>query len=303
MCFLLGNDFLPHLPSLRIRDDSLADLIVFYKVTAWAQELAGGSTTSAYLLNSDLSINYPFLLEFLAEIAHVENEILREQAESRRKSIRRFRERVKGLSPYEREKENYTYIEDKYEDRVDLGQPGWRVRYYQEHMGLTHVTDALFQGHIFTICQNYIEGCQWVIQYYTGHGQNWDYQYNYKVAPSATDMANFLANGFNQTVDWERTDPVSPYVQLMSILPPDSHLLLPRILQPLLTEKDSDVHYLYPIEFKLSMHGNRFLHECPPLLPYVDRALLTRIVTLRQPDLTPAEQQRNAIGQPVVFTL
>jgi len=31
ICFLVGNDFLPHLPSLRIRDGALDALLVIYK--------------------------------------------------------------------------------------------------------------------------------------------------------------------------------------------------------------------------------------------------------------------------------
>jgi 5'-3' exoribonuclease 2 len=295
MCFLLGNDFLPHLPSLRIRDDSLADLIVFYKITAWTSE-------SPYLLNEDSTLNYAFFTEFMAELAHVENELLAQQGETRRKSIRRFQEKIKNLNPYEREKENYTYVEDKYEDTINPGQPGWRIRYYKEHMNLLFKTDVLFQADVHQICKNYLEGCQWVIQYYLGKSTNWDYQYNYKVAPSASDLANLLENGYNQVFQWDISEPVSPYVQLMSILPPDSHALLPRNLQGLLTEKDSDIHYLYPIEFRISMNGNRFLHECPPILPYVDRALLRRIIAVKEVDFTPEEKYRNSPGQPIVFS-
>lgn len=31
MCFLLGNDFIPHIPSLSIRDGGLDALLFFYK--------------------------------------------------------------------------------------------------------------------------------------------------------------------------------------------------------------------------------------------------------------------------------
>ena len=296
MCFLLGNDFIPHLPSLRIRDDSLADLIVFYKITAWAHADDG------YLLSPGLDLNYPFFSEFMREIAYVENEVLQGHAETRRKSIRRFKERVKQLDPYTRERENYTYVEDKYDDCIQLGEPGWRVRYYKEHLNLVHTTDALFQAQIFRICKNYLEGCLWVIRYYLGQTDNWDYQYNFRVAPSAKDVSNFLDNGFTEHFTWPKTDPVSPYVQLMSILPADSHSLLPKCLHGLMTEKDSVLHYLYPIEFKVSLHGNRFLHECPPLLPFVDRELLTRVLAVKAPEFTPTEQARNTPGNPVVFT-
>ena len=287
ICFLMGNDFLPRLPSLRIRDDSLADVIVFYKITAWNQ--------GSYLIKPDLNVDYDFFYEFMSEIAHVENEVLVQQSVQREKNIRRQLEKVKRLSPYEAEKERNNYVEDKYVDDVLPGTAGWRVRYYAEHINIRFATAETFQADIFKVCKNYIEGMIWVLRYYLNGPPNWDWLYNYKVAPSAQDLRDYLNSN---SIDEHPTvflpsEPVSPYVQLMSILPPDSAKLLPEALRHYISEKDSTIHYMYPIEFKLTYHGNKFLHECPPTLPFIDRALLTRIVELNTAEYSEKEKLRN----------
>jgi 5'-3' exonuclease len=287
ICFLMGNDFLPRLPSLRIRDNSLSDVIVFYKITAW--------NLGSYLVSPDLDINYDFFYEFLTEIAHVENEVLVQQAIQREKNIRRQLEKVKRLSPYEAEKERNNYVEDKYVDDILPGTPGWRVRYYAEHVNIRYVTAEMFQSDIFKVCKNYIEGMVWVLRYYLKGPPNWDWLYYYKVAPSAQDLRDFLNSTDDQPITFQPSEPVSPYVQLMSILPPDSAKLLPETLRHLMTDKDSKIHYMYPIEFKLTYHGNKFLHECPPSLPFIDRELLTRIVELNSMDYSEKEKLRNTI--------
>jgi len=287
ICFLMGNDFLPRLPSLRIRDDSLADAIVFYKITAWNQ--------GSYLIKPDLNLDYDFFYEFMSEIAHVENEVLVQQSVQREKNIRRQLEKVKRLSPYEAEKERNNYVEDKYVDDVLPGTPGWRVRYYAEHINIRFATAETFQSDIFKVCKNYIEGMIWVLRYYLNGPPNWDWLYHYKVAPSAQDLRDYLNAVEDRPVVFPSSEPVSPYVQLMSILPPDSAKLLPEALRHYITEKDSTIHYMYPIEFKLTYHGNKFLHECPPSLPFIDRALLTRIVELNTEVYSEKEKLRNLL--------
>ena len=284
ICFLMGNDFLPRLPSLRIRDDSLADVIVFYKITAWNQ--------GAYLITPDLNVNYDFFYEFLAEIAHVENEVLCQQAVQRDKNIRRQLEKVKRLPPFEAEKERNNYVEDKYVDTVLPGTPGWRLRYYTEHMSIPYATDAIFQTDIFKVCKNYIEGMVWVLRYYLQGPPNWNWLYNYKVAPSAQDLRDYLNTVDDAPLLFSPSEPVEPCVQLMSILPPDSAKLLPESLRHYLTDKESVIHYLYPIEFKLVYHGNKFLHECPPMLPFIDRDVLASIVRNNRQYFTEQEKQQ-----------
>lgn len=83
ICFLLGNDFIPRLPCLKIRNGSLNDIIVIYKRVSW---LLGD-----YLIYPDLTVNREFLNYMLADIAHMEDDLMKALRSQRLSDINRFR--------------------------------------------------------------------------------------------------------------------------------------------------------------------------------------------------------------------
>jgi len=293
ICYFLGNDFLPRLPCLRIRDDSLNDLIVFYKIVSWK--------FGDYLVTKDYQINIAFLNEFIYELSLIENELLCEQVDKRMSRISKHNFRIRTMTPYEREKEKFTYVEDQYVDTINEGSKGWRIRYYNHHLGIIYRSDLDFRDKIDIICNEYIRGTVWVLHYYVGKNNNWSWDYPYLVAPSAQDLSNILSRMAIEPVSTNivflENKPVTPFVQLMSILPPDSAHLMPKALENLMTTKDSVINYMYPIKFKISYIGNKFWHECKPILPYVDQTLLTDIVKSKEVYFTEMEKLRNSIQQ------
>lgn len=246
LCFFVGNDFLPHLPSIKIREESLSDLIVLYKVISW--ELKD------YLI-SDGKINRKFLSELFASLADIEDEVLREQTTARHARISKDQHRRKRMSAYEKEKDAYENVESQWYDQIDAGQPGWKERYYK-YYGCSHSVKDMIE--------NYISGLEWVLNYYTGHSnRNWSWYYRYPVAPSVSDLVNA-----GQVPAHEPSPPVNPHIQLMHILPPDSAGLVPDPrLRRLMTDKSSPILWYYPSSFKIDFQGARFRHEGKCILP------------------------------------
>ena len=89
MCFFVGNDFLPHLPSLEIREGAVDRLIKLYKRAVYK--------TGGYLTDSG-SVNLARVQLILTELGEVEDEIFKKRRENdlemkRRDEARKKRQR------------------------------------------------------------------------------------------------------------------------------------------------------------------------------------------------------------------
>lgn len=293
LCFLLGNDFLPRLPCLKIRNGSLNDLIVTYKII--------GLRLGDFLVNEDLTINRRYFYQIIGAIANLEDEFMLDLADRRERDINRFKFRLRGKTPYEQEIEKFDYVENQYCDTIQAGTDGWRERYYEYHIGLKCNSKQL-RRKLLPMCESYMQGMNWVLQYYIGWHNNWTWHYPYDAAPTAKDFFESLPD-LELSYEFEDSRPVEPYVQLLSILPPESAKLIPATLRPLMSERDSPIHYMYPLKITLSLIGNKYWHECKPRMPNVDHGLLKDVVRAKIKYMSPKELDRNTIKQPLNFNL
>ena len=86
MCFFVGNDFLPHLPSLEIRENAIDRLIKLYKRAVYK--------TGGYLTDSG-SVNLERVQLILTELGEVEDEIFKKRRQNDLQMKRRDEERKK----------------------------------------------------------------------------------------------------------------------------------------------------------------------------------------------------------------
>ena len=101
----------------------------------------------------------------------------------------------------------------------------------------------------------YIEGIIWNYQYYYKGCVSWDWFYPYYYAPLLSDLTNFSKEVF----DFELGEPFNPCEQLLSVLPPFSSHALPKCLQPLLHNDESEIIDYYPLDFFV---GKNFIVIC-----------------------------------------
>ena len=292
ICFLMGNDFLPRLPCLKIRNGSLSNIVVIYKKVAWR--------LSSYIVNPDLTINRTFFYQLIKEIASLEDDFMLQMTDQRVKDISRFRFRLRDKTPYEQAIEEFDYVENQYYDTIQGGTDNWRKRYYEYHLNIVYRHEKEHKRHINPICEEYLRGMSWILQYYTGHHDNWSWFYPYDTSPTAKDLLEALPH-IDVDYKFENNTPVDPYVQLLSILPPDSAHLLPSTLRPLMTDRDSPIHFMYPLKITLTMIGNKFWHECKPRMPLVNHELLNNVVDAKKRYLSERELDRNTIKSVRIF--
>ncbi len=298
ICFFLGNDFLPHLPCLKIRNGSLNEILIIYKKVAWV--------TGGYLVTPDgKAVNTRFLSEFLAEIAFIEEELMQQLSDRRYKDIRTFQFKLKNLPPMQADIERFRYIEDQYEDHVKPRSPGWNIQYYQHFHGIPFHHKKDFGRQVDLMCEAYLKGTIWTLHYYQGFSCSWEWLYPYHAGPTATDLANYQPRSAHMETDRNPNPggdnkPASPYVQLMSVLPPDSAGLLPKCLGYYMTSRNSPIHYMYPVKISLQMIGHKWYHECKARTPHIDRRLLEEITQKHTVDMTDEERERNVNKEEVI---
>lgn len=284
MCFFVGNDFLPHLPSLEIREGAIDKLVNLYKKCVYR--------TGGYLTQSG-DVNLERVQLIMHDLGTLEDEIFRKRhrneqmfkMRNRQKKIQDLRERMRqnpGLQEEFKEEEDPP-------DEVRLFEEGYKDRYYKLKFNITS-NDAA-QRH--KIGAEYAIGLCWVLKYYYQGCASWKWYFPYHYAPFASDFVNIAR--CNQNFE-KGTHPFSPLEQLMSVFPAGSSTLVPETWADLMTNPLSPILDFYPKDFMIDLNGKRFAWQGVALLPFVDEQRLRRGLAPVYKDLTEAEIKRNKLG-------
>lgn len=291
LSFMLGNDFLPALPSLKIKEGGLDQLLRVYKMVQMQQKnyLIGTGQDKTYYVNIE------FLRELLNQLSLLEDPMLQHRTKVRNHRVNNFyRSRdYTSATPYEQALMEFEYVENS-GDPIQLGYSGWRNRYYYHHFIIENRNTHEFKKNVQDICQNFLEGMMWTLRYYSQGCPNWEWNYEYHSSPTVTDLHESLKKlNPNKLQINNQSQPVTPFFQLMCILPPGSSKLLPKPLADLMTNPDSPISYLYPKNFELDTLSQRFRWECHPLLPSINRKQLQNMLLQIEKFLTVEETVRN----------
>lgn len=290
-CFLLGNDFLPHVPGLSIPTGGHEILQKHYYSIL--------RNSDKHLVLHDGKINTGFFKKLLSSLAADEDKILAEQT-TRRQHFRYSSPYLPNpaLSAAEN-KHNKTMHEfgivyKSQDDTVGMGRRGWKWRYYMKYCGVEPaVRPAEYDRVRKSMANQYMTGLIWTLNYYSGDLTDWRWHYPYDVAPTLTDLVEFFSDF--DTITLTKSKPFKPFEQLMLVLPPQSAELLPKSYQTLLTQVDSPVSHLYPSDFRVHTLDKIHYSEAMPRLPVIlETDILTAVKSLR---LTPAEKDRNVLSK------
>lgn len=261
LCFMMGNDFLPHLPALHIHLGGIEYLLELYADAIHTEGYVDG------LVQPDGQPRMPFLLYIFKQLAQEESTMLHNfyQSYSRTK----YREPA-GLTPLQSElrKIDFLPIYKKTKDTVLFGKDGWETRYYQRFL----CTEDVFFEDRMTMVKNYLEGLVWTYKYYTKGCCDWHWYYRSTCAPTSRDIYRYLSNHIGELVLHldSTTQPLTPPQQLMCILPPVSQKLIDPKHRHLMTSKESPLYHYYPMKFHVEVLYKRYFHEATLNLPNID---------------------------------
>ncbi|NXW02504.1 XRN1 exoribonuclease, partial [Fregetta grallaria] len=308
MGFLVGNDFIPHLPHLHINHDALP--LLYRTYMAILPELGGYINENGHLnlkrFEKYLTRLSDFDREHFSEVfvdlkwfeSKVGNKYLNEAAgiaaeEARKNKQKKQKAQENSICLAALEKNEggvvtpKTVLEDEPEDD-DLFETEFRQykrTYYMTKMGVEVVSDDFLADQ----AECYVQAIQWILHYYYHGVQSWSWYYPYHYAPYLSDICNIG----ELKIKFELGKPFMPFEQLLAVLPAASKDLLPKCYQHLMISQDSPIIEYYPPDFKTDLNGKQQEWEAVVLIPFIDEKRLLQAMESCNKCLKEEEKQRN----------
>jgi 5'-3' exonuclease len=288
ICYFLGNDFLPHHPSIDIYDDGLPILLKTYCETLKETVLPIVKIDKE---NKRVKFNQKTLVELLKKLADQEEDILTKV------SKKKIHKPPLHGSDYEKAVQRIETLRFKIDDPVKLGEDTFEEysgRYYQHYFyGNSNET-------IVKVCYEYLKGLVWVSNYYFFKVPSWNYYYPYDQAPFLKDLAKVIQLMDLSSFKFKLGEPLKPLEQLLAVLPPQSKDLVPKQLQGLYKES-SPLGHLYPQEFQQDFVHKRRFWQGIPLLPFLEIDLIHKEFKKIEKKLTKKDSNKNKIENEFEF--
>jgi len=271
LCFTVGNDFLPHIPSIEIIESGIELILEVYKETGTAyghitQTVAG----RVQFLPESMGV-------FFGTIGQHEQENFQHKL-GKKKSF--FPDPLMESCATQTPEGKWCMDMEKY-----------KTDYYAE--SFPEGTDEE------KLCHEYYEGMQWVLSYYTRGVPNWKWNFKYHYAPCASVLAKHAATF--KFPRYGRTTPTTPFQQLLCVLPPKSAYLIPSPLCDLLTDEKSPLKKHCPEDFEIDLRGKRKEWEGIVILPMVDFKLVNECYLKVLDQVDKRENKRNVTGRSFLY--
>uniref|UniRef100_A0A8C9TEV6 5'-3' exoribonuclease n=1 Tax=Scleropages formosus TaxID=113540 RepID=A0A8C9TEV6_SCLFO len=300
MCFFVGNDFLPHLPSLEIREGAIDRLVAIYKDVV--------HKTGGYLTENGF-VHLERVEMIMQAVGVAEDNIFKKRKEDDEAFKRRMKEKKKRLKviclSHQREVTSGMFDTDTLNYGAasnhiilvyfsKLWEDGWKQRYYKTKFDVD-ASDETFRR---KVVKSYVEGLCWVLRYYYQGCASWKWYFPFHYAPFASDFKDIKG----MFMEFETgTKPFKPLEQLMGVFPAASGNFLPTTWRALMTNPDSSIIDFYPEDFAIDLNGKKYAWQGVALLPFVDERRLRAALEEVYPDLTPEERKRNSLGSDMLF--
>jgi len=262
ICYFLGNDFIPHIPSIDIYDGGIDYLVKTYKLTF--------EQLNHYLIDNK-NININFFKLFINYLYINEENIFRHQYMKTQKLY------CNKSDPYEKELFKIENLLFQINDPIKLGSDNLllgRQRYYNYYW---NVNNDELEDFSKELVKNYIIGLKWITLYYFDTCPSWHWFFPFDFSPLLYDINKYFDNCEIPLNPFTINEPLLPFIQLLIILPPQSHFLLPKKLGKLITSIKTSIAYLYPTKYQQSFLYKKKYWMAIPLLPQLDINLIIHI--------------------------
>ena len=298
MCFLLGNDFLPHFPAVNIRTVGIEIILNVYRETL--------GKTNKFLIN-DMKIQWKNFGEFIKNIADREDDLMIDEHKRRDKMAKRFggsgggggynnmhgrngrndknqfintnkptilgsTDEVLGVDDIKKMDDLLMLpMKDRsVEKYINPFEKDWEYRYYKALFNL-EITDERRRQ----ISVNYLEGLEWTFYYYIQGCIDWRWCYNYHYAPLFKDLVKYIPQIDTQFITPSQHKSIEDLVQLCYVLPKANLNLLPIEVNVVLFQR---LEHLYGDDYEFKWAYCKYFWESHADLPRLNIETLESIV-------------------------
>lgn len=262
---LMGNDFVPHTPSLTFRSEGIERVIDAYRAVG------------KHIVNDKMSIEWMVIRDIFTRLAEHERDVLEHDEEITEKIRHRisagqvpFKHAIKD-DPME---QDIAAMDWEHIQEIPCFFPkkqGFRKRYYSGMKGKGCIWSSNDKM-IKSIVTQYLMSVEWCWNYYNGNDVPMEWYYPYVSGPLLEDLKN-ITDEVDIKFKKIMTD-IPSDVQLICVLPQQSH---EKCMSRETLKKTKECADLYPIEYDSWSYGKRHEWEQEGFLPLIP---VNRIHTL-----------------------
>lgn len=265
-----GNDFLPPLSFIKIRNGGLDVLYKAYEHVYNGMRL---------ISSSDYTINW-ILVEVLLKYLCKQEDNKFTETHHQYMNMRYFnRDNTSNTNEKQKELDNWV-VNHKNDVIIDPTGLNWQNDYYKK---LFHQSQYCEHDTIHDSCLLYIDGLEWNAEYYfigkRANTSSWYYPYLY--SPTIKDVCSKLhinmCKGTSSSTAFIEKD-YTPMMQIMLVFPVQSIQTYFPNVKLLIDDPLMECIDMYPVEFKIMSYLKCKLWECSPILPYIDEDRLEKLL-------------------------
>jgi 5'-3' exonuclease len=272
----MGNDFVPHTPSLTFRSEGVERILDAYKRIA------------KRVINDDNHIQWDTLEGIFKCLS--EQEIACLKADE--KITLKIRQRIlagqipfrhaQSSNPMEQEIMALDWKHLSRDNTIQAGDKGWQDRYYKKAVG-SHSVWSSKKAMVHSMVREYLKSIKWCWDYYCGVPIRGDWYYQYVTGPLMCDLCSIRGpidltptpTPNTKSGEYLKMEHIDAQAQLICVLPPPSHSCI-QDRERTIAKGCVD---LYPSECDHWEYGKRHAWEREAFLPRIPIKRISQLLS------------------------